>query len=75
MRCPLANRTRSTPRAATKCSIPAVNAAVIGAISAEEANRFPRCPTKNAAIPAPCCSRGWYKLRYIRSITSISNST
>ena len=48
---------------------------VIGAISAEEANRWPRCPTKNAAIPAPCCNRGWYKFRYIRSIASISNST
>jgi hypothetical protein len=42
----------------------AVHALVIGAIRAEEANRWPRCPTKNAATPAPCCSRGWYKLRY-----------
>ena len=58
-----------------KCPMFAVNAAVIGAISAEEANRCPRCPTKNAAIPAPCCSRGWYRFRYIRSIASISNST
>jgi len=37
----------------------AVNAAVIGAISAEEANRCPLCPTKNAAIPAPRCNLGW----------------
>ena len=41
-----------------KWPMSAVNAAVIGAISAEEANRLPRCPTKNEAIPAPCCNRG-----------------
>jgi len=68
LRCPLANRTRSRPRAAAKCSISAVNAAVIGAISAEEANRCPRCPTKNAAIPAPCCSRGWYRFVEVHAV-------
>lgn len=52
-----------------------VNRPVTGAISAEDANRWPRCPTKNAAIPAPCCSRGWYRSRYIRSIDPVSNST
>ena len=36
----------------------AVNAAVIGAISAEEANRWPRCPTKNAAIPGAVLQPG-----------------
>jgi hypothetical protein len=41
-----------------KRSMSTVNAAVIGAISPEEANRYSRCPTKNAAIPAPCCNLG-----------------
>jgi hypothetical protein len=27
-------------------------------ISAEDANQLPRCPTKNAAIPAACCNLG-----------------
>ncbi|HWG62747.1 MAG TPA: hypothetical protein VG253_13640 [Streptosporangiaceae bacterium] len=53
----------------------ATKAAVIGAISAEEANRWPRCLVKNAATPAPCCNLGWYKFRYMPSIASISNST
>ena len=44
-------RPPTRPRAAAKCPISAVNAAVIGAISPEEANRLPRCPTKTRRSP------------------------
>ena len=51
------------------------NALVIGAINAEDANVCPRWKWKNAAAPFGYCKRGWYTLRYIRSIDSISNVT
>jgi hypothetical protein len=38
--------------------MPAANRSVIGSISDEETNRFPRCRQKNPWIPCPYCSRG-----------------
>src|SRR5919199_2099570 len=53
----------------------ATNALVIGAINAEDAKVWPRWKGKNPAAPRGYCNSGWYTLRYIRSIDSISNVT
>src|SRR5207249_5328069 len=53
----------------------ATNASVIGCISTDEAYLWPRWPTKKADTPPPYCNRGWYTLRYIRSMDSISKTT
>ena len=47
---------------------------VIGAISADEANRFP-VPDEERGDPGAVLQPGLYKLRYMRSMASISNST
>jgi hypothetical protein len=42
----------------------AVNRSVIGSISAEEANRLPRCWQKKLRMPCPYCSRGCRKRQH-----------
>src|SRR5437867_1754027 len=53
---------------ATNASIAATNALLIGAMSAEDANSWPRCERKNAATPLSYWSPGTYTFRYIRSM-------
>ena len=48
---------------------------LIGAITAVDAIRWPRWPWMNPSIPSTRCNCGTYKLQYIRSIDSTSNST
>jgi hypothetical protein len=55
--------------------MPAVNRSVIGSISAEETNRFPRCRQKNPWIPCPYCSRGCRNVSIIRSMQRTSSVT
>src|SRR5580658_1127026 len=57
------------------CSICAMNALVIGSISALEANRWPRWNRKKLATPTARCNAGTYTFKYIRSIPSTSNVT
>src|SRR4029079_456708 len=52
-----------------------MNDLLIGFISAEEAKVAPRWKRKNEATPRSVCSRGWYTLRYIRSMPSTSRVT
>ena len=61
--------------ARAKAWIEATNVLLIGSINADEANRAPRCPTKNPAAPAGYCNRGWYTFRYSRSMHSTSSTT
>jgi hypothetical protein len=55
--------------------MPAVNRSVIGSISAEETNRFPRCWQKKLRIPCPYCSRGCRSVSITRSIQRTSSVT
>src|SRR6266498_2953974 len=51
------------------------NALVIGSISAEETNWNPLWPLKKPTTPSSCCSLGWYRFRYSRSMHSSSKVT
>jgi hypothetical protein len=53
----------------------AANRSVIGSISAEETNRFPRCWQKNLWMPCPYCSRGCRKVSITRSMQQTSSLT
>ena len=53
----------------------AANRSVIGRISAEDTNWFPRWWQKNPWMPCPYCSRGWRKVSSIRSMQRISSLT
>ena len=51
------------------------NCSVIGRISAEDTNWFPRWWQKNPWMPCPYCSRGWRKVSSTRSMQRISSVT
>jgi hypothetical protein len=53
----------------------AVNRSVIGSISVEETNRFPRCWQKNLWMPCPYCSRGCQNVSISRSMQRTSSVT
>jgi hypothetical protein len=55
--------------------MPAVNRPAIGSISAEEANRYPRCRQKKLQMPCPYCSRGCRNVSITRSMHRTSSLT
>ena len=66
---------RGMPCAPAKAASRAVKSRLIGAITEVEAIGWPRWPWMNASSPSTRCNCGTYRLQYIRSIDSISNST
>src|SRR3954471_568288 len=74
-RCPFRNCTTGICSCLANRSIAATNAFVIGSISAEEANGWPRWLRKNFTTPLSHCNGGTYTFRYIRSTHSSSNVT
>ena len=75
LRWPLAKWTRSRSSSATKRCTPATKALVMGSISAEDANWWPRWNRKKLTTPDAYWSLGTYTLRYIRSMHSTSKVT
>jgi hypothetical protein len=61
--------------ARANCSRLSTNRAVIGSISADDANASPRCRRKNPTTPSTICNFGTYPFRYRRSMPSISRTT
>jgi hypothetical protein len=57
-RWPFRNVTSGTSCSTTNRSIAPTNARLIGSISADDANGWPRWPRKKCATPAGLCSRG-----------------
>src|SRR4029077_6605889 len=75
LRCPLVNVIKGICSRLTKRSTAAMNDLLMAFISAEDAKIAPRWKRKNEATPRSVWSRGWYTLRYIRSIPSTSRVT